>query len=72
MKAITPRITRQFRFTPYKLHILSTREKEVETVLEGIIQPVSLDVIEEQYSSWCKIRDETSQPPISYHSENKY
>jgi hypothetical protein len=70
MKAITPRITRQFRFTPYKLPILSTREKELETVLEGIIQPVSLDDIEEQYSSWCKIRDETSQTPISYHSEN--
>ena len=70
MKAITPRITRQFRFTPYKLPILSTREKELETVLDGIIQPVSSDAIEEQYSSWCKIRDETSQTPISYHSEN--
>lgn len=77
MKASTlRRNTSQIRYTPYDIPIrnqsLITRTKplgeNIETILHRILEPISLDTIEEQHSTWCNIRDETSHTPRNYHS----
>ena len=77
MKASTlRRNTSQIRFAPYDIPIRSQsmltptkrREENIETILHRILEPVSLDTIEEQHTAWCDIRDESSRTPRSYHS----
>lgn len=71
------RNTSQIKFAPYDIPIHSQlliraskrhKEESIDTILHRILEPVILDTIEEQYSSWCEIRDETSRTPRSYHS----
>lgn len=77
MKALSPRRnTTQIRYNPYDIPIrdrsLITRtkplEENIETILHRILEPISLDTIEEQHSLWCNMRDETSHTPRNYHS----
>lgn len=71
------RNTSQIRFAPYDIPTRSQslitasnhhEEENIDTILHRILEPVNVDTIEEQYSSWCEIRDETSRTPRSYHS----
>lgn len=43
-------------------------EPEINELLEKIIPPISSETMEEQYHTWCEMRDETSITPREFHA----